>query len=36
MDICRKRFREGKTDFPTGKKIRKLTTSLTVKNKKKS
>jgi hypothetical protein len=35
VDICRKRFREGKTDFPTGKKIRKLTTALAAKNKKK-
>ena len=33
MDICRKKFLEGKTEIPTGKKIKQLTAALAAKNK---
>jgi len=33
VDICRKKFLEGKTEIPTGKKIRQLTAALAAKNK---
>lgn len=33
VDICRKKFLEGKTEIPTGKKIKQLTAALAAKNK---
>lgn len=33
VDICRKKFREGRPEFPTGKKIKQLTATLAAKNK---
>lgn len=35
VDICRKKFREGKKEFPSGKSIKKLTAALAAKNKNK-
>lgn len=33
VDICRKKFREGVSEFPTGKKIKQLTATIAAKNK---